>query len=137
MDKVIADEIVATNPSLVVKAVADIVKRESQGICKSGSGTLLWKKNLDDFLSFNWDDLNKELSLTCPSLMTIMSSIVSDMPLEKDSKSLHHMLALTAIGLHARNQEMSVIQYIIGFVLTHGGCTLRVWYSFFKTIGVT
>jgi hypothetical protein len=126
VDKVIVDEMVATNPLVVVKAVADVVKRESQNVCKLGSGTVLRKKNLDDFLSFSWETLNKELNLTCPGLMAIMSSIVSDVPLEEGSKSLHHMLLSIAISLHSRNQEMSVIQYIIGFVLTHGGCTLRV-----------
>lgn len=57
--------------------------------------------------------------------MTIMSSVVSDVPLQIDSKPFHHMLVSIAISLHGRNQEMSVIQYIIGFILTHGGCTLR------------
>ena len=126
VDKVIVDEMVAVKPSLVIKAVAGIIQQESKGICKQGSGTLLRKKNLDDFLSFSWEALNKELSVTCPNLINIMSSVVSDVPLQMDNKSLHHMLVSIAVGLHARNQEMSVVQYIIGFILTHGGCTLRV-----------
>lgn len=126
MDKVIVDELVAENPSPVIKAVADILKQESQSICKQGSGTLLRKKNLDDFLSFSWEALHKEMSVSCPNLMTIMSSVVSDVPLQIDSKPFHHMLVSIAISLHGRNQEMSVIQYIIGFILTHRGCILRV-----------
>lgn len=126
MDKVIVDELVAENPSPVIKAVADILKQESQSICKQGSVTLLRKKNLYDFLSFSWEALHKEMSVSCPNLMTIMSSVVSDVPLQIDSKPFHHMLVSIAISLHGRNQEMSVIQYIIGFILTHGGCTLRV-----------
>ena len=104
VDKVIVDEIVATNPLVVVKAVADVVKRESQNVCKLESGTVLRKKNLDDFLSFSWEALNKELNLTCPGLMAMMSSIVSDVQVEEDSKSLHHMLVSIAISLHSRNQ---------------------------------
>lgn len=126
MDKVIVDELVAENPSPVIKAVADILKQESQSICKQGSVTLLRKKNLYDFLSFSWEALHKEMSVSCPNLMTIMSSVVSDVPLQIDSKPFHHMLVSIAISLHGRNQEMSVIQYIIGFILTHEGCTLRV-----------
>lgn len=126
MDKVIVDELVAENPSPVIKAVADILKQESQSICKQGSVTLLRKKNLYDFLSFSWEALHKEMSVSCPNLMTIMSSVVSDVPLQIDSKPFHHMLVSIAISLHGRNQEMSVIQYIIGFILTHRGCILRV-----------
>ena len=124
VDKVIVDEMVAVKPSLVIKAVAGIIQQESKGICKPGSGTLLRKKN--DFLSFSWEALNKELSVTCPNLINIMSSVVSDVQLQMDNKSLHHMLVSIDVGLHARNQEKSVVQYIIGFILTHGGCTLRV-----------
>lgn len=126
MNKVIVDELFAENPSPSIEAVADILKQESQSICKQGPGTILRKKNLDDFLSFRWEALNKEMSVICPKLMTIMSSVVSDVPLQIDSKPFHHMLVSTAIALHGRNQEMSVMQYIIGFLLTHGGCTLRV-----------
>lgn len=126
MDKVIVDELVAENPSPVIKAVADILKQESQSICKQGSVTLLRKKNLYDFLSFSWEALHKEMSVSCPNLMTIMSSVVSDVPLQIDSKPFHYMLVSIAISLHGRNQEMSVIQYIIGFILTHRGCILRV-----------
>lgn len=126
VNKVIVDELFAENPSPSIEAVADILKQESQSICKQGPGTILRKKNLDDFLSFRWEALNKEMSVICPKLMTIMSSVVSDVPLQIDSKPFHHMLVSTAIALHGRNQEMSVIQYIIGFILTHGGCTLRV-----------
>lgn len=126
MNKVIVDELVGENTSPVIKAVADILKQESQSICKQGPGTILRKKNLDDFLSFSWEALNKEMTVSCPNLMTIMSSVVSDVPLQIDSKPFHHILVSTANALHGRNQEMSVIQYIIGFILTHGGCTLRV-----------
>lgn len=126
MYKVIVDELVAENPSPVTKAVADIIKQESQSICKQGSDTILRKKNLDDFFSFSWEALNKEMSVSCPNLMTIMSSVVFDVPFQIESKPFHHMFVSTAIALHGRNQEMSVIQYIIAFILTHGGCTLRV-----------
>lgn len=125
MYKVIVDELVAENPSPVTKAVADIIKQESQSICKQGSDTILRKKNLDDFFSFSWEALNKEMSVSCPNLMTIMSSVVFDVPFQIESKPFHHMFVSTAIALHGRNQEMSVIQYIIAFILTHGGCTLR------------
>ena len=53
--------------------ICGIIQQESKGICKPGSGTLLRKKNLDDFLSFSWEALNKELSVTCPNLINIIS----------------------------------------------------------------
>lgn len=116
-----------TPHSPVFKAVADILKQVSQNICKQGSGTILRKKNLHDFLSFSWEAPNKEMSVSCPNLITIMPSVVSDVPLQIDSKPFHHMFVSTAIALHGRNQDMSVIQYIIGFILTQfGGCILQV-----------
>lgn len=110
MNKVIVDELAAENPSPVIKVVADILKQESQSICKQGSGTILRKKNVDDFLFFSWEALNKEMTVSCPNLMTIMSSVVSDVPLQLDSKPFHHILVSTAIALHGLNKDMSVIQ---------------------------
>lgn len=110
MNKVILDELVAENPSPVIKVVADILKQESQSICKQGSGTILRKKNVDDFLFFSWEALNKEMTVSCPNLMTIMSSVVSDVPLQLDSKPFHHILVSTSIALHGLNKDMSVIQ---------------------------
>lgn len=113
MNKVIVDELFAENPSSIIEAVADILKQERQSICKQGPGTILRKKNLDDFLSFRWEALNKEMSVSCPNLMTIMSSVVSDVPLQIDSKPFHHMLVSTAKALHGRNQEILVISYSV------------------------
>nr|XP_022311471.1 uncharacterized protein LOC111116766 [Crassostrea virginica] len=36
-----------------------------------------------------------------------------------------HIMITAAIGLHSRSQELSVVQYLIGMVLTHGGCTQK------------
>lgn len=110
VNKVILDELVAENPSPVIKVVADILKQESQSICKQGSETILRKKNVDDFLFFSWEALNKEMTVSCPNLMTIMSSVVSDVPLQLDSKPFHHILVSASIALHGLNKDMSVIQ---------------------------
>ncbi|CAC5407725.1 unnamed protein product [Mytilus coruscus] len=47
------------------------------------------------------------------------------MPSAVSSKLFHHVLMTSAIGLHGRNQEMSMVQFMTGFLLTHGGCTQR------------
>ena len=116
VDKVIVYEVVAIKPSLVIKTVARIIQQECKSICKPGSGTLLRKKNLVDFLYFSRKTLNKELSSTCPSLLYHYKWTISHF-----ITCLYHykwttshfitrlcQLIAVAVGLHARNQEIFV-----------------------------
>ena len=56
----------------------------------------------------------------------MVSSIVSDIPISPSEKKYMHILHNVASGLHSRNQQMSCLNYGIGLILLHGGCTLTV-----------
>lgn len=70
-----------------------------------------------------------DLSRTCPSLLELLSSVVCDIPPAPPSKPFVHIVLTAAVALHGRNQEMSLMHYFTGFILTHGGCTQRVSYT--------
>lgn len=84
-------------------------------------------KSLKIFLEFKWQQMKEELQRRCPTILSLLSAVVSDQELSSDSKSVIHVMVSAAIALHGRNQEMSLFQYMIAFVLTHGGCIQRVW----------
>ncbi|XP_063435141.1 uncharacterized protein LOC134716217 [Mytilus trossulus] len=109
----------------VVHGTAGLIQEECKIICKRGTQTLFQKKGYDDFFKFNWDHMYNELKMMCPSMLAIISSIVSDIPPSVNTKPFMHLMVTAAIGLHGRSQEMSAIQYMVGFLLTHGGCTQR------------
>ncbi|KAK3107199.1 hypothetical protein FSP39_009157 [Pinctada imbricata] len=75
-------------------------------------------------MTFNWDRINNELQIRAPYILRIISSIASDIPKQVDGYSIH-TLCTVASALHARSSYMSFIQYVVGFVLTHGGCSKR------------
>lgn len=133
MEKVVVDTIAESCPMVVINAAAKIVKDECDKLCKRGSGTILQKKEHTDLFSFSWKKMYDELSQRCPGLLTTISYIVADVPPPIGSKAFHHILLSAAIGLHGRNQEMSLVQYMMGFILTHGGCTLRVYIYIFRS----
>ena len=126
INRIILETISRESPVEIVNRTAQIVKEESHAICKRGSQTLLRKKDYEDFFTFTWEQLNNELKCSCPMLAAVMESVVWDIPQSVSSKAFRHIMLATALGLHGRSQEMSAIQYMIGFVLTQGGCTQRV-----------
>ena len=56
----------------------------------------------------------------------MIEATVSDILVPVSSKPFVNMMTTAAIGLHAIFQEMSAVHYIIGFVMTNGGCTHKV-----------
>lgn len=86
------------------------------------------KKEHHDFLRFSWENYYYELQSSCPLLLSTVSAIVCDIPPAIPSKHFMHIMITAAIGLHSRSQELSVVQYLIGMVLTHGGCTQKVFH---------
>lgn len=93
---------------------------------RRGSGSILQKKEHHDFLRFSWENYYNELQSSCPLLLSTVSAIVCDIPPAIPSKHFMHIMITAAIGLRSRSQELSVVQYLIGMVLTHGGCTQKV-----------
>lgn len=104
-----------------------MIKKEALALCKRGSGSILQSKDFKDFFEFKWQQMKEELQRRCPTILSLLSAVVSDQELSSDSKSVIHVMVSAAIALHGRNQEMSLFQYMIAFVLTHGGCIQRVW----------
>lgn len=56
-------------------------------------------------------------------LLSTLSAIVGEVEHSINNKGFVQVLVAAAIALHGRNQEMSLVQYMIGLILTHGGCT--------------
>ena len=75
---------------------------------------------------FSWEMLHQELKDKCPVLLSVISASIGNIPTGVQSKPLRHVMLSTAMALHGRSQEMSVVQYITSFILLHGGCTQRV-----------
>lgn len=107
-DKLIVDAICKTNPLEIVNWCRRIIEEESACISKRGSGTVLQKKTTPTSY-FNWDDFNDELKAKYPALLSIVNSMVSNVPIIVPGKPFIRVLMTSAIGLHDRNQEMSMV----------------------------
>lgn len=77
-----------------------------------------------DFSNFSWDHLHEYLWLHCPAL-SIITATVCDLTPHVSSKPYQHIVLAVCIGLHGRSQEMFLVQFVVGFMLKHGGCTER------------
>ncbi|XP_046566552.1 uncharacterized protein LOC124275109 [Haliotis rubra] len=109
----------------VIKSSTKVVAHECRTLCRKSTQSLLMLKTHDDIMNFTWEKFYHELTARCPGLCSILSAIVSDVPIQATSKAFRHMLMTAAVGLHGRSQDMSALQYISGFLLTHGGCTQK------------
>ena len=67
-----------------------------------------------------------------PAFLSVITATVCDVSPPVLSKSYQHILLTATVGLHGRSQEMSLVQYLVGFMLKHGGCTERVTIIFFS-----
>ncbi|XP_061174425.1 uncharacterized protein LOC133183487 [Saccostrea echinata] len=114
-----------SNPMCIITGAAKIVKSESVNICKRGSGCPLQKKDYGDFFNFSWDHIQEYLQKHCPALLSIITATVCDLTPSVSSKPYQHIILTACIGLHGRSQDMSLVQYVVGFILKHGGCTER------------
>lgn len=124
-DQIIVENIAKRDKVVLINAANKLVKEECRKICKRGSGSILQKKEHHDFLRFSWENYYYELQSSCPLLLSTVSAIVCDIPPAIPSKHFMHIMITAAIGLHSRSQELSVVQYLIGMVLTHGGCAQK------------
>lgn len=126
VDKTIVNCLCQSNPNVVVNAVAKLIEDECNKACRRGSGSFLQKKDYEDLMKFQWENLYKDLQDRCPHTLSIISSMVQSPPPEVLSKPFFHVMLSSATCLHGRNQEMSALHYMTAFILAHGGCTQRV-----------
>ncbi|XP_062586325.1 uncharacterized protein LOC134247949 [Saccostrea cucullata] len=124
-ERTIVNNLCSSHPEVVTDEVAKIVTKEAHALCKRGSGSILQSKDFQDIFQFKWERLKEELKIRCPTILALLSAVVSDKELSSDSKGFIHIMVSVAIALHGRNQEMSLFQYMIALVLTHGGCIQR------------
>ncbi|XP_062582660.1 uncharacterized protein LOC134244405 [Saccostrea cucullata] len=66
-----------------------------------------------------------ELKIRAPNVLKTVSAMVSDIPLQVSEKPFQYVMYSVSQILHGRSQEMSLVQYLSGLVLMHGGCTLK------------
>lgn len=123
VDSAIVEALCQSNPACIITGAAKIVKLESVKVCKRGSGCPLQKKDYSDFFNFSWDHLHEYFRHHCPALLSIISATVCDLTLQVSGKPYQHIILTACIGLHGRSQEMSLVQFVVGFMLKHGGCT--------------
>ena len=76
---------------------------------------------VDGFTTFRWKDCIEDLSLRAPTLLSLLSSIVShsDHRNEKKIESAHYpgICMTTAVLLKERNREMCGVQSLISLIL--------------------
>lgn len=118
------------NKDAVSSVCCKIISKECKELCRRNSGSVLQKKGHHDLMNFSWDKFNQELQIRAPHTLKVISAIVVDIPSSVTGKKYLSVLHTMASGLHGRSAEMSALQYIVGFIMTHGGCTLKV--CFFK-----
>ena len=87
---------------------------------------MLQDKSSTNALEFTWDSLYAELQIRAPNVLKTVSAMVTDIPIQVNEKPFQHIMYSVSQILHGRSQEMSLVQYLSGFVLLHGGCTLKV-----------
>ncbi|XP_033755665.1 uncharacterized protein LOC117338420 [Pecten maximus] len=132
MEKTIVDILCKTNPMAVVKGVSKLIEDECTHVCYRGSAACLQNKKFEHFQNFNWKTLYDDLLDRCPHIMAIITSTVQRQPPNIVSKPFFHVMFSSATVLHGRNQEMSVLHYMIAFFLARGGCTQRTMESLCK-----
>ena len=80
--------------------------------------------------NFSWTNLHDYLQENCPAFLSVITATVYDVSPFVLSKSYQHLLLTAAVGLHGRIQKMSLVQYLVGIMLKHDGCTERVTITF-------
>uniref|UniRef100_A0A8W8MLR6 Uncharacterized protein n=1 Tax=Magallana gigas TaxID=29159 RepID=A0A8W8MLR6_MAGGI len=98
---------------------------ECKELCCKNSNSVLQARSHHDILSFTWDKFHQELTLRAPNTLRIVSSMLSDVPLSPEGKPFLNLMHTISMALHSRYNQMSLTQYLCGFVLMHGGCTRR------------
>lgn len=116
-----------TSPDEIIEIAASfIVADECRSLCKRYSGNILQDRSFEGIFEFSWEKLENELQLRAPKLHHIVSHAVTDKPSTQTYRCHTQMLYTIARSLHVQCREMTVIQYLTGFILMNGGCTQRV-----------
>ena len=116
----------STNPNELVAEAATVVANECKDLCKRNSGSVLQDRTHAGILTFSWDKFHKELQIRAPCLLMIVSTMISDVPVPVPSTTLCQVLFSVGLILHGRFREMTALQYLVGMILLHGGCTHKV-----------
>lgn len=126
VERSIVDIIRKYKPEKVSTGAASVVANECKELCRKNSNSLLQAGTHHDILSFTWDKFHQELALRAPNTLRIVSSMLSDVPLSPEGKPFLNLMHTISMALHSRYNQMSLTQYLCGFVLMHGGCIMRV-----------
>lgn len=127
VERSIVDIIRKHKPEEVSSGAASVVANECKELCCKNSNSVLQAWAHHDILSFTWDKFHQELTLRAPNTLRIVSSMLPDVPPSPEGKPFLNLMHTTCISmaLHSRYNQMSLTQYLCGFVLMHGGCTMR------------
>jgi hypothetical protein len=126
VERSIIDIVRKYQPGEVSTGAATIVANECKELSRKNSNSVLQGGTLNDILSFTWDKFHKELTLRAPNTLRIVSSMLSDVPMSPGGKPFVNLMHTISMALHSRYNQMSLTQYLCGFILLHGGCTKRV-----------
>nr|XP_034298978.1 uncharacterized protein LOC109620531 isoform X1 [Crassostrea gigas] len=125
VERSIVDIIRKHKPEEVSSGAASVVADECKELCFKNSNSVLQARAHHDILSFTWDKFHQELTLRAPNTLRIVSSMLSDVPLSPEGKPFLNLMHTISMAIHSRYNQMSLTQYLCGFVLMHGGCTMR------------
>jgi hypothetical protein len=130
--------IVSNKPDSVVSAAAELINSECEDLCKRNSESILRDKSHENIMTFSWDKFYSELQLRAPGFIRVFSAAVVSVPKSLSDSKLQHVLLAAAICLQGRNREMTTVQHLIGFIMSHGSCTqrVRILYSMLRTSNV-
>ena len=123
----LVDIIKTSAPEKLVSVTSNIISSECKNLCKRNSNSVLREKTRSGIVNFSWDEFHKELHLRAPNLLHVVSATVTDVPQSlSPGNHMRHILYSIAVALRGRSREMTVLQYLTGFIMLHGGCTQRV-----------
>lgn len=107
--------------------VGKCVSTEASNIVKR-SETLLKVTSIDDILNFDWQQTEEHMKMKMPVLMDVLHCFK-----EKKTSAVPHLVTAVSILLYARNQQINLLQLLLGTVLDGCGLTKEVVDNFSHT----
>lgn len=81
VERTIVNNLCSSHPEEVTNGAAKMIKKEALALCKRGSGSILQSKDFKDFFEFKWQQMKDELQRRCPTILSLLSAVVSDQEL--------------------------------------------------------
>lgn len=104
----------------IANVVGKCVNAEVNNIVKR-SETLLKVTSTDDLLNFDWQQMEEHMRMKMPVLIDVLHCFK-----ENKASAVTHLVTAISILLYARNQQINLLQLLLGTVLDGCGLTKEV-----------